>query len=76
MHTPDEAEFNESIEVVAGNPTPAELAAVIAVLQEASKQQQSASKPQRSTWSKNEQILRTGLVAGNGQWGSAYRQGL
>jgi hypothetical protein len=76
MHTPDEAEFNESIEVVAGNPTPEELAAVIAVLQEASKQQQAASTPQRSTWSKNEQILRTGLVAGNGQWGSAYRQGL
>jgi hypothetical protein len=76
MNTPDEAEFSESIEVIAGSPTPEELVAVIAVLQEASKQQQMASTPQRSTWAKNEQILRSGLVAGNGQWGSAYKQGL
>jgi protein involved in ribonucleotide reduction len=76
MNTPDEAEFSESIEVIAGSPTPEELVAVIAVLQEASKQQQMASTPQRSTWAKNEQILRSVLVAGNGQWGSAYKQGL
>jgi hypothetical protein len=76
MNTPDEAKFSESIEVIAGSPTPEELVAVIAVLQEASKQQQMASTPQRSTWAKNEQILRSGLVAGNGQWGSAYKQGL
>ena len=76
MNIPDEQEFTESVEVVAGSPTPEELVAVIAVLQEASKQQASAKLPQRSTWAKNEQILRTGLVAGNGQWGSAYKQGL
>lgn len=76
MNIPDEQEFTESVEVVAGSPTPEELVAVIAVLREASKQQASAKLPQRSTWAKNEQILRTGLVAGNGQWGSAYKQGL
>jgi hypothetical protein len=76
MNTPDEKEFAESVQVVAGSPTAQELVAVIAVLQEASKQQISARVPQRSTWAKNEQILRTGLVAGNGQWGSAYKQGL
>ena len=76
MNIPDEQEFTDSVEVVAGSPTPEELVAVIAVLQEASKQQASARSPQRSTWAKNEQILRTGIVAGNGQWGSAYKQGL
>lgn len=76
MKTPDEKEFAESVQVVSGSPTAKELAAVIAVLQEASKKQTGAKVPQRSTWAKNEQILRTGLVAGNGQWGSAYKQGL
>lgn len=76
MTIPDEQEFTDSVEVVAGSPTPEELVAVIAVLREAGKQQASARSPQRSTWAKNEQILRTGIVAGNGQWGSAYKQGL
>jgi hypothetical protein len=76
MSTPDEQEFAESVQVVSGDPTAKELAAVIAVLQEASKQQVGEKMPQRSTWAKNEQILRTGLVVGNGQWGSAYKQGL
>ena len=76
MNTPYEKEFTESVQVVSGSPTAKELAAVIAVLQEVSKQQSSAALPQRSTWAKNEQILRTGLVTGNGQWGSTYKQGL
>jgi hypothetical protein len=76
MNEADESEFAESVEVVSGNPTKEELVAVIAVLQEASKQQQSAPSPQRSTWAKNDSILRTGIVVGNGQWGSMYRQGL
>jgi hypothetical protein len=76
MNKPDEKEFAESVQVVAGSPTAQELVAVIAVLQEASKQQLSAKVPRHSTWAKNEQILRTGIVAGNGQWGSAYKQGL
>jgi hypothetical protein len=76
MTTPDELEFAKSVQVVSGNPTEEELAAVMSVLKEASRKQQSAGSTQRSTWSRNEQILRTGLVAGNGQWESAYRQGL
>jgi hypothetical protein len=76
MNIPDEQEFTESVQVVSGSPTPDELAAVIAVLQEASKQQSGEKLPQRSTWAKNEQILRTGLVVGNGQWGSSFKQGL
>jgi hypothetical protein len=76
MTRPDDSEFAESIEVVSGDPTPDELAAVVAVLLEASKQQSTSKLPQRSTWEKNDSILRTGIVVGNGQWGSKYRQGL
>ena len=36
MNIPDEQEFTDSVEVVAGSPTPEELVAVIAVLREAS----------------------------------------
>jgi hypothetical protein len=76
MTKPDDSEFQEAIEVVSGNPTPEELAAVVAVLLEASKQQAASKLPQRSTWAKNDSILRTGIVVGNGQWGSKYKQGL
>ena len=76
MNEPNEQEFAESVEVVSGSPTAEELVAVVAVLQEASKQQATARLPQRSTWAKNEQLLRTGLVVGNGQWGSSFKQGL
>ena len=47
MKTPEEKEFAESVRVVAGSPTAQELVAVIAALQEASKQQISATVPQR-----------------------------
>jgi hypothetical protein len=76
MTRPDDSEFAESIEVVSGDPTPDELAAVVAVLVEASKQQATSKEHQRSTWAKNDNILRTGIVVGNGQWGSKYKQGL
>jgi hypothetical protein len=76
MTRPDDSEFAESIEVVSGDPTPDELAAVVAVLVEASKQQATSKESQRSTWAKNDSILRTGIVVGNGQWGSKYKQGL
>ena len=73
---PDEPEFQQAIEVVAGNPTEQELAAAIAVLLEASKAQTVSKTAPRSTWAKNEGILRTGIVVGNGQWGSQYKAGL
>ena len=76
MTRPDDSEFAESIEVVSGDPTPDELAAVVAVLLEASKQQSTSKLPQRSTWARNEASLRAGIVVGNGQWGSQYKQGL
>jgi hypothetical protein len=76
MTRPDDSEFAEAIEVVSGNPTPEELAAVAAVLLEASKQQSTTKSSQRSTWAKNDSILRTGIVVGTGQWGSQYKQGL
>ena len=76
MTKPDDSEFAEAIEVVSGDPTPEELAAVVAVLLEASKQQSTAKATQRSTWAKNDSILRSGIVVGNGQWGSQYKQGL
>jgi hypothetical protein len=76
MTTPDDKEFVESIEVVSGNPSEKELAAVIAVLLEAKNQQDTTKAPHVSTWAKNDSILRTGIVVGNGQWGSKYKQGL
>jgi hypothetical protein len=76
MTRPDDSEFAEAIEVVSGNPTPEELAAVVGVLLEASKQQSTTKASRRSTWAKNDSILRSGIVVGNGQWGSQYKQGL
>jgi hypothetical protein len=76
MTRPDDSEFAEAIEVVSGDPTPEELAAVISVLLEASKQQSTTKASQRSTWARNEASLRAGIVVGNGQWGSQYKQGL
>jgi hypothetical protein len=76
MTRPDDSEFADAIEVVSGDPTPEELAAVVAVLLEASKQQSTTKASHRSTWAKNDSILRSGIVVGNGQWGSQYKQGL
>lgn len=76
MTRPDDSELAESIEAVSGNPTPEELAAVVAVLLEASKQQSTTKLSQRSTWTKNQSMLRTGIVVGQGQWGSKFKQGL
>jgi hypothetical protein len=74
MDNSPEQEFIDSIQVVAGNPTEEELAAVIAVLAETYRDQ--GSVPARSTWAKNSSRLRTQIVAGNGQWGSSYKAGL
>ena len=71
-----DAEFADSIEVVSGSPSAEELAAVKAVLAQARAQQANKTPSQRSTWAKNDSILRTGIIAGNGQWGSKYKQGL
>jgi hypothetical protein len=70
---------NEGFEVVRGNPTPEELAVVLAVLQAASQKAKAAqadSIRQVSTWSKNPSQLRSPLVPGRGQWQAAFRRGL
>jgi hypothetical protein len=71
-----EEEFLAAVEVVAGNPTPEELAAVIAVIKEARKQEKRAVSTPRSSWAKNPEMLRGQLVIGNGQWGSSFKAGL
>jgi len=66
-------EFIDSISVVSGNPTNQELAAVIAVLVEARKQEVKIKRPAVSSWSKNSALLRDKLIVGSGQWGSSFR---
>jgi len=66
-------------EVLRGNPTPEELAAVMAVLQAASESASNQPKGQAepaSTWSRNVALLRVPVAPGHGQWGAAYRRGL
>lgn len=76
MEKTPKQEFIDSIQVVSGNPTDEELAAVIAVLTEAYQQQGIVAKTSRSTWAKSSSMLRTPIVAGRGQWGSSYKAGL
>lgn len=76
MTTPSPEEFEQAVEVVTGNPTEQELAAVIAVLQEAAKAQVRVKQSSLSTWARNDSMLRAGIVVGNGQWGSEYKAGL
>ena len=72
----EELNLAESIKVISGNPTPQELAAVIAIL-EATKAEQStekklAEKP-ASSWNRNSGNLRGNLLPGFGQWQAQYR---
>lgn len=67
-----------SFSVTRGNPTPEELAVVIAVLQAAagsSSAGASVSEPM-SNWSRNVGLLRVPIAPGRGQWNAAYRRGL
>lgn len=73
-------EFSESIQVVAGAPTPEELATVIAVLEAAHAEEAANApgyeRPLKSTWSRNVAQMRHPIVPGPGQWRGAYRSGL
>ena len=73
-------EFSESIQVVSGDPTPEELATVIAVLEAAHAEEAQSTKgferPLKSSWSRNVAQLRHPIVPGPGQWRGAYRSGL
>lgn len=71
--------ISETIKVLAGSPTPQELAAVIAILEAAhAEQSQEGKKAERpaSSWNRNTSIFRHDLTPGFGQWRAQYRQGL
>lgn len=66
--------------VLGGNPTPEELAVVVAVLQAASASAAAAGGDGQavpvSSWTRNSAVLRTPLTPGAGQWRAAYLRGL
>ena len=70
----------EAIQVVTGNPTPAELAAVVAILEAAHAEQVVQGKRELrravSSWNRNSRIFRNDLQPGSGQWKAQYRPGL
>ncbi len=76
----NESEFQEALRVVRGNPTPEELAAVIAIVEAASAEERAtsggAARKPRSTWNRNHVQLRDGLTPGLGQWNASFRDGL
>jgi hypothetical protein len=76
----DQEEVQEALSVVRGNPTDGELAMVIAVLNSAINDAESAKarapKQYRSTWGRNTAILRGSLTPGFGQWSASTRPGL
>ena len=72
--------MDQAIKVVSGNPTPEELAAVIAILEAAHAEQVTSAKRQvrkpASSWNRNATNLRGALLPGYGQWRAQYRPGL
>ena len=78
MSEPDQ--IQKSLRVVRGNPSDAELATVIAVITAAIADSEAAKarapKNFRSTWGRNNAILRGGLTPGFGQWTASSRPGL
>jgi hypothetical protein len=68
-----------SFSVLSGNPTPEELAVVVAVLQAASASAAASggtvAEPV-SSWSRNAGLLRAPITPGYGQWRAAFRRGL
>lgn len=67
------------LKVVAGNPTPEELAVVVALLEAARNASAAApasvSEP-KSTWSRNHGHLRGAVAVGHNQWQNSYLRGL
>ena len=74
-----DSEFQDSLRVVRGKPTPEELAAVIAIVEAAAAEEKSTSGQRvrpRSTWNRNIMQLRGGIAPGFGQWNATFRDGL
>jgi len=76
----EQDEVQQALKVVRGNPTDAELATVIAVLNAAINDAEAAKarapKHFRSSWGRNNAILRGSLNPGFGQWSASTRPGL
>ncbi|MEN9706891.1 MAG: hypothetical protein RIS31_457 [Actinomycetota bacterium] len=76
----EQAEIQAALKVVRGNPSDAELATVIAVLNAAINDVEAAKarapKKYRSSWGRNTAILRGNLTPGFGQWSASSRPGL
>ncbi len=72
--------ISETIKVLAGSPTPEELAAVVAILEAAHAEQVTEGKKKikkpASSWSRNTSMFRHDLTPGPGQWRAQYRPGL
>ncbi len=66
--------------LVRGNPSPEELAAVLAVLEAAVPEEQASAsigiRKTRSSWSRNSGMLRSEIAPGAGQWRAKIRDGL
>jgi len=75
-----EESIQEGIKVISGNPTEAELAAVIAILQASHQEQASTAKREikvpSSSWNRSTTRFRSNLRPGLGQWRAQYRPGL
>jgi hypothetical protein len=72
--------IGDVLKVISGNPSPEELAVVVAILEAAHAQQVSEGKKQvkkpSSSWNRNTSIFRNDLTPGFGQWRAQYRPGL
>jgi hypothetical protein len=72
--------IGETIKVIAGNPSPEELAAVVAILEAAHAEQitegKNLAKKPASTWNRNTGMFRHDFMPGSGQWRAQYRPGL
>ena len=67
------------LKVVSGNPTPEELAVVVALLQAARNSAVAEGASVRepvSTWARNAGQLRGSLTPGHNQWQTSFRRGL
>ena len=75
-----ESEFRDQVQVVRGNPTAADLATVIALIEAASAEEARAAEnvraQQKSTWNRSSVNLRGGITPGFGQWKATFRDGL
>lgn len=76
----ENASKTEHLQVVSGNPTPEELAVVVAVLQAAAASAAASAAAVTSkrvaNWHRNGSILRGQIVPGYGQWTASTRRGL